>query len=128
MLWRASASGHEFFRRVDLGPHEEAIRQALLTGKAGEKDWFSVNLARWLDPEIGVAMMDPYRTRFDHINYYVIYLEHYIAYCKVDKRIASRELRRSQLKPNEPLIVIARKAGRSKERSIIVDMVQKQAK
>lgn len=89
VLWRASASSQHFFRRVNLGPHEESIRNALLEGNPGDSECFSVCLAKWSDHPDGAGMMDPYRTRFDGLNYYVMYLEHYIVYFKVDRRIAS---------------------------------------
>jgi hypothetical protein len=124
VLWRASVSSQHFFRRVDLGPHEPSIRKALLAGEPGESDWFSVCLAKWSDHPDGAGMMDPHRTRFDGLNYYVMYLEHYIVYFKVDQRVASGAMRAIQLKPGSPLIAVGRELNGSKELGIMSRMVK----
>ena len=59
--------------------------------------------------------MDPYGTRFDGINYYVMYLEHYVVYFKVDKRIPGDSLRAVQIRPDAPLIAVGRELSKSKE-------------
>ncbi|MET0049372.1 MAG: hypothetical protein ABW066_16470 [Sedimenticola sp.] len=127
VLWRASVSSQPFFRRVDLGPHEVTIRKALLDGDPGDSDWYAVCLAKWTDHPDGAGMMDPYRTRFFGLNYYVMYLEHYIAYIKVDKRIVSSTMRAIQLKPDSPLIAAGRELNSSKELPIMVQMVNADA-
>lgn len=125
VLWRASVSEHVFFGKVDLGPHEVVIRNALLRNDAGDSDWYSVNLSTWSDQSEGMMIMDPFKERYDGINYYRIYLDGYIAYLKVDKRIAKDPLRSIQLSPNKPLIVVARELSKSKElpilRKIVID-------
>ena len=72
-------------------------------------------------------MMDPYRTRFDGLNYYVMYLEHYIVYFKVDKRVATEPMRAIQLKPEAPLIAVGRELNGSKELRIMSRMVKADA-
>lgn len=123
VLWRASVSSQPFFHRIDLGPHEEQIRQALLNGDPKDSDWFAVSIAMWSDHSTWAGMMDPFRTKFDGINYYVFYLEHYIVYYKVDQRISSGLSQSIQLRPNSPLVVIGRELHASKERKIIEKMV-----
>lgn len=124
VLWRASASSQHFFRRVELGPHEESIRNTLLEDNPGDSEWFSVCLAKWSDPPDGIGMMDPYRTRLEGLNYYVMYLEHYIVYFKVDRRIASDAMRAIQLRPKSPLIAVGRELSSSKELRVMSRMVK----
>ncbi len=69
-------------------------------------------------------MMDPFPTRFDGINYYVMYLEHYIVYFKVDNRVAGEVFRAIQLKPDRPLVAVSRELTKSKELQAMVRMVK----
>lgn len=128
VLWRASVSSQHFFRKIDLGSHEPLIRASLLKGDPKDSDWFAISIAKWSDHPDGVGMMDPYHTRFDGINYYVMYLGHYIVYYKVDKRIPDKTLQLIQLKRDAPLIVLGRKLKTSKELKILAGMVKKVSK
>ncbi|MBI4825966.1 MAG: hypothetical protein HY807_06030 [Nitrospirae bacterium] len=128
VLWRASVSSQPFFRRVNLGPYEKLLRETLLSGNPQDTNWFAVSIAKWSDHVIGHRMMDPFRTKFDGINYYVIYLEQYIVYCKVDQRVADKTFQAIQLKPNEPLIIVGRELSTSKEQAIIYNIVRKHTK
>ena len=127
VLWRASVSSQHFFRKVDLGPLEPLIREALLTGNPQSSDWFAVSIAKWSDHPHGAGMMDPYRTRFDGVNYYVMYLEQYVIYCKVDKQIPGKALQVLQLRPDSPLIAVGRELSMSKELKIMAGMVKAHA-
>ena len=125
ILWRASVSSQDFFKKVNLGPHEPFIREALLSGNPYDTDWFAVILAKWSDQEEkGIGMMDPFRERFEGINYYRMYVGEYIVYCKVDQRQPSETFRSVQLAPESPLIILARDLNKSKELSIMVKMVR----
>ena len=128
VLWRASVSSQHFFRNVNLGPYEAKVREALLTKDPKDTDWLAVCIARWSDSPDAAGMMDPYSTRFDGIKYYVVYLEHYIVYYKVDKQIPDETFRAIQLKPNAPLIAIARQLSKSKELKIMVNIAKTHAK
>ncbi len=123
VLWRASVSTQPFFKEVNLGPHEVEIKEALLEGNPKDSNWFSVSIAKWSDHPEGAGMMNPYRTRFDGLNYYVMYLEHYIVYYKVDKRIADAAFNAIQLREHSPLIAVGRELKASKELKIMAKMV-----
>jgi hypothetical protein len=125
VLWRASVSRHDFFKKVNLGIHEEKIRKTLLSGDPQGSGWYSVCIAKWSDNETHSGMMDPFMERYFGVNYYRFYIGNYIVYFKVDKRIAGEKFRGIQLMPNSPLIVVARKLKESKEYSIMLDMVKK---
>jgi hypothetical protein len=66
-----------------------------------------------------MGVMDPFPEKYFGINYYRFYLEGYIVYIKVDKRIAKEPLRSIQLTPRSPLIIIARELSKSKEMPIM---------
>lgn len=124
VLWRASVSTKPFFKNVGLGPHEAKIKEALLESNPKDSDWFSVSIAKWSGHPEGAGMMNPYRTRFEGLNYYVVYLGHYIAYYKVDKRIPCTELQEIQLRENSPLIAVAKDLNTSKELETMARMVK----
>jgi hypothetical protein len=124
VLWRTSVSEHVFFKKVNLGRHENIVRDTLLQGKAGDSDWYAVSLAAWSDHPGGMGIMDPFREKYFGINYYRIYLEGYIVYIKVDKRIAKEPLHSIQLTPDSPLIVVARELSNSKEMPVIRKVVK----
>ena len=124
VLWRASVSNQHFFRKVNLGPFEPEVRKALLSNDPKDTDWLAVSIAKWSDSPKGAGMMDPFRTRFDGINYYVMYLEHYIVYFKVDNRVAGEVFRAIQLKPDAPLMVVPRELANSKELQAMIRMVK----
>lgn len=128
MLWRAAVSSHFFYRNVKIGPYEPIIRRALLSNDPGKTDWCSINLAVWSDSSRGPGMMDPFRSRFDNINYYVLYLSNYIMYIKIDKQKAQGPLRATQLHENQPLVIVGRELRVSKELPIMVSMARLHAK
>ena len=128
VLWRASVTNQHFFRNVNLGPYQTKVREALLTKDPKDTDWLAVCIAKWSDSTYAVGMMDPYSTRYDGIKYYVMYLEHYIIYYKIDKQLPDETFRAIQLKPNAPLIAVARELSKSKELKIMINMVIRDAK
>jgi len=49
LIWRAGISNRDFFSKVDLGPHEEMIRQMIYSGNAGEYDRYPCNVFAYVD-------------------------------------------------------------------------------
>src|SRR5205085_5334408 len=88
VLWRAGASSHGFFRRVQLGRYLEQARDMLLRAEPGPSDDFGVTFAMWNGTE-GPLFMDPFGERWDGVNYYRFYLGRYLAYIKVDRRVVA---------------------------------------
>ena len=72
--------------------------------------------------------MDPFREKYDGLNYYRFYLSRYIMYIKVDKRIAKNSMHAMQLQENKPLFIVSREFEKSKEYPIMVDMARMHAK
>ncbi len=125
VLWRSHASAHSAFSKVNLGPHEAAIRTMLLNNDPGDDEKYSVNIVRWLSHDFGPVFMDPFREKYGYgINYYRIYCGRYVLYVKVDKRISASELRDFQLGATSELYLIARELQKSKEWPIMQQIVQ----
>jgi hypothetical protein len=67
LLWRASIASGEFFQKVRLGPHQESIRQMILSGDPGRLDTYGFFLGRVLSSELqpDALMMQPTISRFE---------------------------------------------------------------
>jgi hypothetical protein len=115
VLWRAGASSHPFFKRVNLGRHLEILRTAILASSPGDPEFYSTSLAFFIDDPTWAKMMDPFPERHAGIRFYRFYLGNIVAYIKVDKQGARDPLKQIQLRPQSPLFLISRKFWKSKE-------------
>ena len=116
LLWRASQSSHVFYRRIDLGPHEPKIRQAIIDSTGGDASFYSVVLAKF--PK-HYGILDPHPTRFDWVNFCQIYLAEYVAYSKVDRQHLPESFRGLELSDGRSLIVLARDPAKSKDTKVM---------
>lgn len=114
LLWRASKSKVDFFKRINIRPSEEQLKKMILLGNPGNFDNFAVILAKFDDP-LGTIFQSPFRQRFNGINFCQFYLAGYVAYIKTDKRPSPEVFREFILTPKRPLIVILRNLRHSKE-------------
>jgi len=111
VLWRASASSHPFFSRVQLGAFERKAREMLLRRDPGNATTFSVLFSIWDSPVI----MDPFVERWDGVRAYRFYLGRFVAYIKVDRRPFPGPFAKAVLSPNGPLHLISRELAASKD-------------
>jgi hypothetical protein len=112
LLWRASQSSHKFFRRIDLGPHEPLLKKALIDADPGDPDFYAVILARFPKP---LGVLDPHNERLDGVNFCRICLAGFVAYIKVDNRPTPESFQDFTLKPERPLLLIARDPAQSRD-------------
>ncbi|MFH1995258.1 MAG: hypothetical protein ABIJ24_06155 [Nitrospinota bacterium] len=119
MLWRSAASSHSMFKKVNLGSHQEVLRQAILSHNPGETDFFGVVLAIFDDPSKWAKIMDPFPERIDGIRYYRFYLANIVAYIKVDSQRAKYPFDVTQMRPDAPLCLIQRDFWGSREAIIM---------
>jgi len=125
LLWRADASSRPFFRRVDIGPFRNGLRQMILQKNPGSAEDFGVVLTRYSD-EIGQSiLMDPHKQRFEHVNYIQMYFAGYIAYIKVDRRNVGQQFAPFLMMPGMPLHVMLRPFAYSKE-SVLAGRILRQ--
>ena len=68
ILWRAHASSQDFFRKIDIGPHESRLRDLILRNEVGDPSDFSIILSGWNDTS-SAPTLAPHRVRIDGINY-----------------------------------------------------------
>jgi hypothetical protein len=91
ILWRASISGREEFAEVALGPHEETIRQMLLSKQPGVQADYPCLIYLFLEPKLGI-MIPPFRSRMEgHTTYHFI-----LTSVRIDIMVSRHEHRFSQ--------------------------------
>jgi hypothetical protein len=119
LLWRASATTNEFFRRVKIGPYEEKARQMILEESAGASDEFATMIVRWVaqPPHEGLAelQMSPYKAKLEGVNEVKLFLAGAVMHVKVDQRPYPEPFPELILRTGEPLLVVARELEGSKD-------------
>lgn len=114
LLWRAHASSHPFYGRVDLGPFAARARCMLLRGNPGYEEAFGALFSTWDDMQ-GPIILDPHAERLFGILTYRFYLGRFVAYIKVDRRPFPGRWAVGALSPNAPLQLVLRSLAASKE-------------
>ncbi len=123
LVWRASVSSHDFFKKLDVRSFEHDLRQHILTNDPGDSDAFAVSLAKFEHP-LGTGILDPRKDRWDGINYVRFYLGGYVAYIKMDRRPAPIIPGSFRLVPGQPFLVLLRDLNRSKELPLIRKIIE----
>jgi len=126
VLWRASVSEQQFFKRVDLGPYEDKLRGQILNGFAGDNSEFAIALSKFSESPANIVKLNPDKTRYDGVVHYRIYMANYMAVVKVSSQRASDEFENLYLAPDRDFYCIIRKFENSKEFKAAV-MVAKSA-
>ena len=121
LLWRASVSTHDFYRRVSTGPFEQSLRKMIAAGEPGPPETFAVTLARFREPAY-TAMLDPHADRYHGVNYFRFYLAGFVAYIKVDGRPPQGPLAHFTLRDDAPITVLLRSARDSKDAAVMRDI------
>jgi len=123
LLWRASISTHDFYRRISMGPFEHELREMILAEEPGSPETFAVTLARFSEPGC-TAMLDPHPERYDGVNYARFYLSGFVAYIKFDHRPPPDWLADFILRPNAPLTILLRSARESADAVVMRDIAR----
>jgi hypothetical protein len=113
VLWRAAASSHPFFSRVQLGPFEARAREMLQRRDPGDAATFAVLFSVWSGTDSPI--MDPSAGHLGEVRTYRFYLGRFIAHIKVDRRPFPWVLAKAALSPEEPLHLISRELAASKD-------------
>lgn len=129
VLWRASASKRKEFKKVEIGPFENNLRDMIQKDNPGGSNDFLVIIRRFVDILGKNFLMDPYIFKIDGVNFYRFYLgAGYEFHIKVDKRNLkeSATLCALALKPESSLYVPFRdNLLSSKEFPILKDIFNK---
>jgi len=96
----------------------------LWSNSPGEAEEFSCFLAKFTDKTLRQMFMDPHREKRDGINYCRFYLFGYVLYIKVDKRPTPDFFRQFIIRANTPLYIVGRDISKSKEQTVIFDIVK----
>ncbi|MEW6245232.1 MAG: hypothetical protein AB1555_00805 [Nitrospirota bacterium] len=123
LLWRASVSKQDFYRRVATGPFEEELRTMIAAQDPGEPTRFAVVLAKFDAPGY-TAMLDPHPDRYDGVNYVRFYLAGFVAYIKVDRRPPTEPLASFILQPDTPITVVRRCAWKGKDGVVMRELAR----
>jgi len=115
VVWRASISSHEFFAKVKLGPYQEIIRNSLLREERDAR--VGTLLAEFDVPD--VAILNPQSTRFDGVNFWVLYANRFIIYLKVDQRPMPGYFAELELRAGRCTASIIRSLNDSKELGVL---------
>lgn len=124
LLWRASISSQPFFKKIQIGAHENILKEMIRNSNPGEPYDYAVSLAKFSDPRIK-EMLDPHTTRFSGVNYCQIYLTGFVLYIKTDKRKPPAFLEELCLKRDPPFWIILRDINEGKDGKILKDIVLK---
>lgn len=127
ILWRASISSQPFYKRIEIGPHEQILKEMIINGDPGNPYYYAVSLAKFIDPEIK-EMLDPHQTKFDGINYCQFYITGFVLYIKTDKRNPPDFLKELCLKKTPPFWIILRDINKSKDGKIMKEIALKATK
>ncbi len=125
LLWRASASHLTYFARIKAKPFESQLKEMVRKKDPGTEDDFPIALRRFEEKSYSTAILDPYKRRFDGINYSVFYLSGFTVYIKVDKRLAPDFIRDINIKPNNPLVILLIDIEKTKEYKIMKKLAEK---
>lgn len=105
ILWRSSVSTHETFKHVDLGPHEEPLRQMLLNGDAGTCQQFGVMvLTLHFDKQhFRDLIVEPTYMRIDGRRCYRFVFMGFIVLIFVSNQRLPRKTEQAVLSPERPV-------------------------
>lgn len=121
LLWRAHVAGHQMFYQVDVGPHEELLKQSILGSDPKDPNHYGIVLQAFDTSAVG--MLNPHPERFFGVRFYRFYLAHVIAYVKVDQRPIPAVFQSGMLSPGSALVLAAKNFATSPERTIMRNLV-----
>lgn len=121
LLWRAGASEHAMFAKIDLGPRESVLKNAIERADPGAIDFFGVVLQAFDSTNVG--MLNPHPERFSGLRFYRFYLSHIIAFIKVDGRPFIDPFPSVALGPGRSLVLVQKNFMTSPERRVMRSLV-----
>lgn len=122
LAWRASVSSRPEMQTINLGPHEEVIRNILLNNVEICADIYSVNIFQFRPSPLANIQINPVRQRIEEINYCRIYASPYTIMIKIDHRKTPRAFRGLCISPNRPLAIVQHNFSGSQEEALILKM------
>jgi hypothetical protein len=119
ILWRASASVHAFYSKVNLGPHTDSVKKLIFEYDRDLASPYTFMLARWVSSPgidaISKVQIDPAQHKTYGVNCYLFYFGKSLVYIKVDQRRFPHEYSNLELYAHDKLFAVARNLDESKE-------------
>jgi hypothetical protein len=125
VLWRASISKRPFFELINLGVHENIIKNEIFSADVNLNSRYNFLLSVFSSDSIldlEKTILGPYSIKINGVNYCKVYLLGYVAWLKVDSRPTPKELIKFIAKDGECLKIIENSFISSKERASIVSI------
>lgn len=122
-LWRASISKRKYYCLVDLGPHEELVKQELFKENKKNSRNYEFLISRYLPdkiPNIEKTMISPDYSRLEGVNFTRIFFLGFTLWIKVDKRVMPSPFSSYMICENKAAKIVARTFGSSKEWGLMV--------
>ncbi len=114
LLWRVSVAEGEFFRCVDLGPHEERLREMLIAGNPGEPEDYGC-LVTALIPERDASVENvitmPASTRVDGHNGCMLVFRGFVFQYFISRHNISAGVRKAFLNRNGEMLMMWARGG-----------------
>jgi hypothetical protein len=108
VLWRASASSHDFFKKVDLGPHQTRIK-AIAFDEQASGDEYPFWAGRLDHDKKNNMIPAPIPMRIEGVNYWGVYVGDFHFYVKVDNgRRTPPSIVKVHASPGNPLLIVCR--------------------
>jgi hypothetical protein len=127
VLWRASASVHPFYSKVNLGPHTESVKKLIFEYDKNLASPYTFVLARWVSSPgidaISKVQIDPAPHKTSGVNCYLFYFGKSLVYVKVDQQIFPHDYSNIELYAHDNLFAIARNLDKSKELQLMKKIV-----
>ena len=119
MLWRADASDHELYKRVNLREKwRNTLAESIRSRTPGCRDYFAVTATLFDEGAVGrCSMADPHPEKHSGVNYYRFYIyDGFTFLVKVDRRKQPKELEPLSLSVGKPFAVMRRKFSKGEEK------------
>lgn len=105
VLWRAGATARPEFNQLDLGPHQERLRDLLVRGATPGAEEYSVVAERFIDGD-AVPVMPFFPDRIDGVRFQIAVFGGFRFWVKCDRRKTPAPFGSMQLSPNRPLTIL----------------------
>jgi len=122
LIYRASLSTHNMFKRINLGEFQEDAKEMIVSGNPGTPDVFSVIISEFDHKCVSTAMLDPDRISIQGVDFLIFYFSGFCPMIKIDTRQTPTDLSPFQLGHEPVLIIPTRDFLSSKELPIIKSM------
>lgn len=122
LIYRASLSSHNFFKRIDLGELQDHAKEMIVSGNPGTPDEFSIIISEFDHKHLSTAMLDPHRVSIQGVDFFIFYFSGFCPIIKVDASQTPIELAPLQLGQEAELTIPTREFLSSKELPIIKSM------